>query len=96
MQFKKLSMEAIDRSLADLAGWSVKQNKLYREFLFPNFVDAFGFISRVALLAESMNHHPEWSNTYNCVEIYLTTHDLGDISEHDIRLAHQMNRLLEY
>ena len=63
-------------------------------FVFADFNQAFGFMSQVALLAETMGHHPEWSNVYNRVEIYLTTHDVGGISEHDFALAQKIDRLL--
>ncbi|MDH5171990.1 MAG: 4a-hydroxytetrahydrobiopterin dehydratase, partial [Gammaproteobacteria bacterium] len=60
---------------------------------FKDFVEAFGFMSRVALLAEAMNHHPEWSNVYNRVDIHLTSHDAGGISERDFTLANRIDRL---
>ena len=94
MRIEKLSPTAIEQQLAGLNGWSLNQNKLYRQFVFENFIEAFGFMSRVALLAETMNHHPEWSNVYNRVEIHLTTHDADGISERDFTLAEQINSLL--
>lgn len=94
MQIKKLSPEIIDQKLAAKAGWSLRQNKLYRLFVFESFSEAFGFMSRVALLAEAMNHHPEWSNIYNRVEIQLVTHDADGISELDFTLADQIDKLL--
>ena len=94
MRIEKLSPTAIEQQLAGLNGWSLNQNKLYRQFVFENFIEAFGFMSRVALLAETMNHHPEWSNVYNRVEIHLTTHDADGISERDFALAEQINSLL--
>ena len=83
----------IQQRLADLSGWSLRQGKLYRSFEFENFVEAFGFMARVALLAEKMNHHPEWSNVYSRVDILLTTHDAGGISERDFALANQISQL---
>ena len=77
----KLPRETVEAQLDSLTGWSLKEEKLYRRFTFDNFVEAFGFMSRVALLAEQADHHPEWSNVYNRVEIYLTTHDADGISE---------------
>ena len=65
-----------------------------RHCVFKDFVAAFGFMSQVALLAESMNHHPEWSNVYNRVEIALTTHDASGITERDFKLATQIEALL--
>jgi 4a-hydroxytetrahydrobiopterin dehydratase len=90
----KLSAAAIDKKLAALEQWSLRSDKLYRKFVFADFVEAFGFMSRVALLAERMDHHPEWSNVYNRVEIHLTTHDAGGITERDFALAQRITRLL--
>ena len=95
MATEKLSAAAVESKLTELAGWSLNAGKLYRRFVFADFVEAFGFMSRVALLAETANHHPEWSNVYNRVEIYLTTHDAGGISERDFKLAAQINSLLQ-
>lgn len=68
--------------------WKEENNKLTQTFTFKNFVDAFGFMTKVALIAEKMNHHPEWSNVYNKVEITLTTHDSDNtITEKDRALA---------
>ncbi len=70
-------------------------NKLYAKFQFKNFVDAFAFMTKVALLAEKQNHHPTYINTYNTVELYLSTHDAGDIvTDKDIELAEQIEKLL--
>ena len=90
----KLSAATIDKKLAELEQWSLRSDKLYRKFVFADFVEAFGFMSRVALLAERMDHHPEWSNVYNRVEIHLTTHDAGGITERDFDLAQRISRLL--
>lgn len=94
MSVTKLSSSTIEQKLAALDHWSLRENKLYRLCVFEDFVGAFGFMSSVALLAERMNHHPEWSNVYNRVEIYLTTHDAGGISERDFALAQQIDQLL--
>ena len=94
MAIEKLSSSIIEKNLEKLADWNINQQKLYRHFVFENFVEAFGFMSRVALLAEAMDHHPEWSNVYSQVDIYLTTHDAGGISERDFTLATQINKLL--
>ena len=68
--------------------WEEKNNKLYKKFEFKDFSEAFGFMTRVALAAEKMNHHPRWTNVYNSVEIWLSTHDAGDtITEKDKKLA---------
>ncbi|MFT5574655.1 MAG: 4a-hydroxytetrahydrobiopterin dehydratase [Bermanella sp.] len=77
--------------MAELPDWTVKEQKLYRQFKLQDFVAAFGFMSQVALLAEKMSHHPDWSNSYNRVDISLTTHDLGGISMRDITLAKQID-----
>ncbi|MFT4823809.1 MAG: 4a-hydroxytetrahydrobiopterin dehydratase [Halioglobus sp.] len=93
MSIEKLSPNQIEQQLPSLAGWSLSDDKLYRCFVFSNFVEAFGFMSKVALLSEAMDHHPEWSNVYNKVEIYLTTHEASGISERDFKLAEKINKL---
>ena len=94
MHIEKLPPAIIEQELARLTDWGLNQNKLYRHFVFENFIEAFGFMSKVALLAEAMNHHPEWSNVYNRVDIHLTTHDVDGISERDFILAAKINSLL--
>lgn len=75
--------------------WAEVDNKLTRTFQFSNFVEAWGFMTKVALLAEKMNHHPEWTNVYNRVEIHLTTHDSGNtVTNKDRELALSIDRLL--
>ena len=76
--------------------WSVKEKKLNREFKFPNFILAFGFMTQVAILAEKADHHPEWSNVYNSVVINLTTHDAGGISKKDFELAQKISKLVQH
>ncbi len=72
--------------------WEEKNNSLYRKFEFKDFSAAFGFMSRVALAAEKMDHHPKWTNVYNTVEIWLSTHDAGDIvTEKDQKLAKKID-----
>ena len=93
MSPEKLSPAEIERRLQALPDWVLDQHKLYRQFVFRDFVEAFGFMSRVALLAEAMNHHPEWSNVYNREDIHLTSHDAGGISERDFSLAGRINNL---
>lgn len=75
-----------------LAGWQecADRDAIAKTFKFRDFVEAFGFMTQVALVAERMNHHPEWSNVYNRVEVVLTTHDAGGLTDKDIRLAHAM------
>ncbi len=82
-----LEEDALQNALVELPEWQLNAGKLCREFLFGDFVEAFGFMSRVALLAETADHHPEWSNVYNRVTIELVSHDLGGITERDIKLA---------
>jgi len=89
----KLSDGEVQEKLSALPNWSVRGGKLYRELSFPNFVEAFGFMTSVALVAERMDHHPEWSNVYGRVVIELTTHDVGGISEHDFELARKIEAL---
>lgn len=83
------------RALADLPLWSAaaEPEGLTRRFTFPDFVAAFGFMTRVALLAEKADHHPEWSNVYNRVDILLTTHDAGGLSERDIAMARAIDAM---
>uniref|UniRef100_H2ZJZ7 4a-hydroxytetrahydrobiopterin dehydratase n=1 Tax=Ciona savignyi TaxID=51511 RepID=H2ZJZ7_CIOSA len=71
------------------AGWSMVTGRdaIYKEFMFTNFSEAFGFMTRIALKAETMNHHPEWFNVYNKVQITLSTHDVGGLSSRDVTLA---------
>ena len=76
-------------------GWSENNNALYRKIEFKNFSEAFAFMVRVAMEAERMNHHPLWTNVYNKVEIWLSTHDAGDIiTDRDVKLAEKINALL--
>lgn len=93
------SQDIIETSLKELNNgsenlWSVKEEKLNREFKFPNFILAFGFMTQVAILAEKADHHPEWSNVYNSVVINLTTHDAGGISKKDFELAQKISQLV--
>ncbi|SMF32049.1 pterin-4-alpha-carbinolamine dehydratase [Tistlia consotensis] len=86
---EKLSPERRDEVLAGLAGWRAVENRdaIAKSFRFADFNAAFGFMSRVALMAEKMDHHPEWFNVYNRVEVLLSTHDAGGLTELDVRLA---------
>jgi 4a-hydroxytetrahydrobiopterin dehydratase len=76
-------------------GWSENNNALYRQLKFKDFSEAFAFMVRVAIEAERMNHHPKWTNVYNTIEIWLNTHDAGDIiTGKDVQLAEKINALL--
>ena len=86
-----LSTAQIAAVTQDLPGWSLLEGKLHRAFRFADFSEAFGFMSRVALAAEALDHHPEWSNVWNRVTINLTTHDVGGLSSLDVELAHRIN-----
>lgn len=88
-----LSEQQLAEELAQLPQWRLRDGKLFRSFRFADFVEAFGFMSRVALLAETRNHHPEWSNVYNRVDIELVSHDLGGITERDTQLALAIDKL---
>ena len=90
----KLSEQQIEKHLSERPDWTLRLGKLHRELTFDDFVAAFGFMSQVALVAESMQHHPEWSNVYNRVSIDLTTHDAGGISSKDFDLARRIDALL--
>src|SRR5579872_2968528 len=83
----KLSQAEIQKNLTALAGWTVAHDKLQREYTFPDFVYAFGFMATAAIAIEKMGHHPEWSNIYNSVAIDLTTHDAGGVTGKDFELA---------
>ncbi|MCT0247857.1 4a-hydroxytetrahydrobiopterin dehydratase [Synechococcus sp. CS-205] len=89
-----LTAEQISALPAQLPGWSVVEGKLHRELSFADFIAAFGFMAQVALIAESLGHHPEWSNVWNRVTITLTTHDAGGLSSLDLELAQRINQLL--
>ena len=90
---KKLAEAEVRSALSSLPGWSVQAGKLHREYRFAGFVEAFGFMTSAALVAESMNHHPEWFNVYHTVRIDLTTHDAGGITTRDLELARRMESL---
>jgi 4a-hydroxytetrahydrobiopterin dehydratase len=89
---KALSTSEIADRLTDLEGWTVENEKLHRSYAFADFTEAFAFMTRSALHAEKMDHHPEWSNVYNRVEVDLTTHDAGGLTELDFMLAELMNQ----
>lgn len=90
---KKLSAPDADARLSTVPGWTREGEKLHRVFTFADFSEAFGFMARVALAAEKLDHHPDWTNAWNRVTVDLSTHDAGGITELDFRLAAEMNRL---
>ena len=92
----KLSDEERALALADLPDWTVvsEPDGICRRFTFTDFIAAFGFMTRIAIMAEKADHHPEWKNVYNWVEITLTTHDAGGLSTRDIDLAHAIDALI--
>lgn len=83
----KLTDSEIQAALGSLPGWSVQSGKLHREYVFPDFVHAFGFMATAAIAIEAMNHHPEWCNVWNRVTVDLVTHDSGGITQKDVELA---------
>src|SRR5262245_23247633 len=90
---KKLDDTAIQNELSTLQGWTREGDKLFRSFEFADFVTAFGFMAAAALVAERMNHHPEWFNVYRTVRVHLATHDAGGITALDVELARAMDKL---
>lgn len=90
---QKLSEAEVVSRLSEAQGWELIDGKLSKTFVFDSFVNAFGFMASVALTAEAMNHHPEWSNVYNRVSISLTTHDAGGISDLDFTLAQRIENI---
>jgi 4a-hydroxytetrahydrobiopterin dehydratase len=92
---QKLTGEARKAAIAKLAGWSevAGRDAIAKKFVFKDFNEAFGFMARAALVAEKLDHHPEWFNVYKTVEVTLSTHDAGGLTEFDVKLAEAMNRL---
>jgi 4a-hydroxytetrahydrobiopterin dehydratase len=95
MTVEKMGGDAVREALAGLPQWTLSASgeAIERRFVFADFNEAFGFMSRVALKAESINHHPEWSNVYKNVDVTLQTHDVGGVSRLDIQLAHFMDTI---
>ncbi|MEA2951080.1 MAG: 4a-hydroxytetrahydrobiopterin dehydratase [Alphaproteobacteria bacterium] len=92
---QKLAGEARKTALKKLSGWTEVQGRdaITRKFTFKDFNEAFGFMTRAALVAEKMDHHPEWFNVYKTVEVTLSTHDAGGVTELDVKLAETMDKL---
>lgn len=93
MPYKKATEEEIDAALANLEGWTRATDRISKTYRFASFVEAFGWMSSVALVAERMAHHPEWKNVWATVEVELSTHDCGGLSSGDFGLAEEMDRL---
>jgi 4a-hydroxytetrahydrobiopterin dehydratase len=91
---QKLAGEARHKALSRLKGWSEVKGRdaIGRKFVFADFNEAFGFMARVALMAEKLDHHPEWSNVYKTVDVTLSTHDAGGLTELDVKLAEAMDK----
>jgi 4a-hydroxytetrahydrobiopterin dehydratase len=94
MATELLDEASIETAMAALTGWERDGDKLRREFTFDDFTQAFGFMASVALIAERLFHHPEWSNVWNRVTIEITNHDAGGITELDFEFAAKVNALL--
>ncbi len=95
MAVQQLSEAERDAALRELAGWSLREDgvAITRDYKFADFSEAFGFMTRVALIAETLDHHPEWSNVYNKLAITLTTHDAGGLSKRDVEMARRIDAL---
>jgi len=93
MSEPKLSSQELAAQLVQLNGWTIEAEKLHKQFRFPSFVEAFGFMSSLALVSEAIGHHPEWFNVYNQVTIDLTTHNAGGITLKDVEWARKANEL---
>ncbi|MEX1182928.1 MAG: 4a-hydroxytetrahydrobiopterin dehydratase [Gemmatimonadota bacterium] len=89
----KLPPEEVEQRASELEGWTVRDGKLHCELEFPTFAEAFGFMASAAIFAQELDHHPDWSNSYNKVVIDLSSHDVKGISERDFDLAGRMNAL---
>ena len=95
MSAQKLSGDERQAVLAELDGWNLVDGRdaISKTFTFKNFNEAFGWMSRVAMVAEKMDHHPEWFNVYKTVEVTLATHDVGGLSSLDVKLAKMMDKM---
>ena len=99
MKYEKLMVSLIEKNELDSfieknPSWIIDNKTIKKEFKFENFIEAFGFMSKVALLSEKIDHHPDWQNIYNKVKINLTTHDKGGITTNDIKLAEAIDKLI--
>jgi 4a-hydroxytetrahydrobiopterin dehydratase len=87
-----LSPEQAEVRLAEVPGWELSEGRLHRELQFRDFTEAFGFMTRVALAAEKLNHHPDWSNSWNTVVVDISSHSAGGITDQCFQLAAAINR----
>jgi len=94
MSRTKLTDQEVAAELAKLPGWEIREGKLHRDFELKDFSEAFAFMTRVALLAEKMDHHPDWSNSWNKVTIELITHSAGGLTRNDFDLAAKIQKVL--
>ena len=95
MQPYLLQKEELKELFAKIPGWEINSNQIEREFNFGNFIEAFSFMTKIALICEKHNHHPNWENVYSKVIIKLSTHDLGGISNLDLLVALEINNIFE-
>ena len=94
MERRLLSTDEVAAAVADLDGWEHDGEFLVRQFVFANFSEAFAFMTRVAFIAEQTDHHPNWSNVYNTVDISVSTHDRGGVTDVDLNFVTRLNGLL--
>ena len=95
MQPYLLQNEELKELIVKIPNWEIKSEQIQREFNFANFIEAFSFMTKVALICEKYNHHPNWENVYSTVIIRLTTHDLGGITNMDQTLASEINKVFD-
>jgi len=93
MERRKVTPSELEEALQELPGWSVQEGKLSKQFKFPSFAEAIGWMVAVAVYADKLDHHPDWSNGYNKVNVELITHDMGGLSTLDLDLARRMQAL---
>lgn len=95
---QKLTTDAVETGMNELDGWSMVEGReaIHKTFTFKNFVQAFGFMTQSAIIAEKIDHHPEWSNVYKKVEVMLTTHDVDGLTELDFKLAKAMDKISQF
>lgn len=96
MGYSKLSEEEIEDALADLPGWELDEGTFHKTYEFEDFSEAMGWMVRVALEAEKIDHHPDWCNAWNEVDVHLHTHAIDALSQHDLKLAQKMEELARH